>query len=237
MMGLLNKHEIETAYRISRLRYEDFFPEFHLIVREMASFLEAMYLQTARFGRTTISFQDYLTSRRSWMRNFFESSKTLRSKLYPHMNVVVQCESFNTLNYFDRVLNLPLGTLSKSSKIKRPTSRFGLLGETLLIYLDKFNHNHGTDFSRNEVVYALESRSLFENDEKNYTLYDQQVRREIESMAVEFAQKTNFTDYVTAFGETKDVGGKLTEKIEFGKINEQISQQVIQVLSSLRCGK
>jgi hypothetical protein len=203
LIGLFSKSGKHVAERLCNCEDRSYSAELHVVVREVAGFLEAMYLQSSRFGRIKMRFPDYLATRRDWTVSLFQSLTELHAILGDRLKIALQDEAFNTLTHFESVLGLDRGRLTEISKTQRPSSRFGFRGECLLTHLEAFNAEFGTDFHRAKIVRDLETRKLFASDLRSYTLYDQKIWNETTRMALDAAKRTGFHNYTGTFEELR----------------------------------
>lgn len=198
-LGMVTQPQLEVANNLSLRLGSNIDFQLVLVVREISSFLEAMYLQSSRFGKIRMSFYDYIISRRAWVDNLFHGIQRARGSHAFELVAPLLVKGFNTLEYFEEILELGSGALSRLSLGKQSTSRYGIKCETLLAFLEDFNEANSTSFTRSQVIKAFERDELFPGDTKDYSLYDDMSRASTYDHAMTCAKATSFSGYLDAF--------------------------------------
>lgn len=172
---------------------------FVLFVRELTGFMEAMYLQSTRFGHLSLSFEDYLRSRRNWIKGFLEGLKCAETDLGSSVELVYMRGSFDSVAFFESFLGLDGGELKSVASKQRPTSRYGILGESLLANLERAGEEIGVKLNRTRIISLLEQRLLFPNDIHAYTLYSNFLRSTMAEFCLTVARDFGLESYCRLF--------------------------------------
>ncbi|WP_254966823.1 hypothetical protein [Cyanobium sp. CH-040] len=231
LIGLFGTKTWPVTEAISDLAAEHGYQlEIHLILRRMADFLEAMYLQSHRFGRLKMAFRDYIKSRCPWIDSLFQSVKRLACVKDLQLFTVFYHSGFDTNQYFEDVLGLPSGSLTGASSKLRPSSRFGMNGEILLANIDIFNEEYSCQLRRPQVIHALETRQLFSADVFPYTLYDENTWRNITSFSIQSALQAKFFEYAAAFQGSEYNAYRLTS-LGYDELSRDAKNEVIRTFN------
>ncbi len=204
--------------------------EFHYVLREMASFREAMYLQKSRVGRVILGFEEELEKTIQWVDKLFLTLSALRTSRPNQVHVKLLTRGFNSLAYFEPVLGLTEGDLTSRESTIRSTSRFGVKGESLIANLPALNEEFGIVADRDRIWRALSSGSLFADDNRKYTLYDAHLFYKTRDHALDLARKHGLSDYVESFADQQH---REVEKVDIGyhRLNAEDKSEVLDFLS------
>ena len=199
LTGLVNRRQIgKLSSLISRTNFE-VETTFVLLVRELTGFMEAMYLQSARFGHISLRFEDYLGSRRNWIKGFLDGLKCAETDLGSSVELVYMPRSFDSVAFFESLLGLSSGNLKSVASKQRPTSRYGILGESLLANLEQAGEEIGIKLNRSRIISLLEQRLLFPNDIHAYTLYSKDLRFTMADFCFTAAKDSGLESYCKFF--------------------------------------
>lgn len=169
------------------------------VVREFASFLESMYLQQSRFGRTEKTFSEYISLRGKWVLDFVRGLQALREEFGSRLIIEMHHPSFDVLGFFESTMRLVPGQLTALRKMSPPTSKGSLKLQSCLAHLGKVEDRLGFRIDRLALIREANRREIFSDDTDDYTLY---ANGELEQRWEEYRDisvRLGFIEYVSAY--------------------------------------
>jgi len=170
-----------------------------LVVRELSTFLQSMYLQSARFGHTGMAFPDYLRSRRKWVRELFAGLVFLQDRLGPRVVLEFQKPGFDVLAYFARHLGLAPDPLAEIAAEVPSTATRTLKEQIALTHLPHLEAALGLPIDRQRLVALFEGGFAFADDLRGFTLYAPDAQGALADEIAADAVAAGFDGYARAF--------------------------------------
>ena len=204
LMMLLGKNDSWMCRYLKQGLSRHFDLSYIAIIREITSFLEAMFLQSGRFGKLKGSFQEYILSRERWIENLFIGISNLLRDVDSSLSVEYYCQGFDTVTYFEKVLSLGSGSLSGELSKQRPTFRRSAKQETVLFFASDLSREFGVSLDRSKLLSIFERFDLFSDDTWSFTLYNKQRKEALHEKILSMAKKVGFYDYVEKFADLSE---------------------------------
>ena len=177
--------------------------------REMASFLESMYLQGVRTGLTTVSFNQYLNLRvrnwlgiYCWLKNRFDHVAALRHALGERLVLKLVVPQFNALETLAEAAGVPANVLLQhQAKLPRNEKR-SLKTQITMLNLKAIQRRIGRPVDRRLLLQNLQ-RTEFAGDLQDYTVMSKRQFQAVGRRARGWAERSGFHEYVAAFPESQ----------------------------------
>lgn len=199
-----------------------------LVVREMASFLESMYLQSTRTGRTTMTFDHYVTLRtrnwfgaKCWLRERFRHMRALKDCLGDRLYLRFVTPGFNTLNEFERLVELPATLLTRYESGLPKNIKGSLKAQIAVLYLPEIEKRIGLPLDRRRLTRAMRNEFSFADDVVDYTLLSERRYRSIGREARKWAARYGVQEYVDAFPAPGSDRGKPFARLDLRRLTSE----------------
>ena len=207
--GLCGISQVSKYAEFISLLSKYFSIESYIFVREMASFLESMYLQTTRFGNSVLEFNDYLPSRFKWFGNLAAGLNSMADNCSIDINIEYVDGKFEILEYFERLIGLKTGVLGNVSHLVPTTAKMSLKAQVMLFHLPHIELMLGKKIDRRKMVNYLQTVGRFENDVEKFTLYEGASRQLIYKKFILLATDSKLYGYVRSFSDLDDSSNAL----------------------------
>jgi hypothetical protein len=171
-----------------------------LVVREMKSFVESMYLQTTRFGRSTAAIENYSSMRLKWIENFFMGIEKLRREIREELQIPMVIGGFDSVAEIEKAAAVNPDTLGKYRSRVSNTAKYSLKTQTVLLHLNKIEKQTGKQLNRQKILAGIKTGPVFEGDVHAYTIISREWAGRIRQTALKAAMDYDFREYTTSFG-------------------------------------
>ena len=172
-----------------------------MVIREMTSFLESMYLQSARFGNMELDFPAYLMSRQSWWVSLLSGLSILSVRFGSAFEIRLAEPGYDVLAHFAQRLSLPFDQVKAVAAGVPSTTKLSWKAQIVLAYLDRFEARLGYPIPRAAVLRALGNGLTFDDDLNRYTILRPKVRLANRRRFARLARDGGLTGYATLFGD------------------------------------
>lgn len=169
-----------------------------IILRELSGFLESMYLQSARFGNFRYSFSQYLVSRQRWAVAFYDGLYFMNKHMGSRLTIEVPGSHFDVIPYFAHRLRLSPAILYSAASNIPSTAKPTLKKQIALTYADHLEADIGFPVSRTRLLQLFRSGFRFEDDTKQFTLYDNSARLALNELLRAVAQSAGYKRHADA---------------------------------------
>jgi hypothetical protein len=170
-----------------------------LAVREMASFLESMYLQSSRTGVYQDTFPAYVASRQKWIGNFIGKLKRWRDCLGDAFEITFVGPGFNSVAMIERLAGFGDNALVSYLAHAPGNPRRSLKQQVAFLHLGAVSELIGHEIMRRRLIRAFDAGLAFDTDDSRYTLLDGLLTEQIRAAAAGACERYGFPEYQAFF--------------------------------------
>lgn len=170
-----------------------------LVLREMTSFLESMYLQSARYGHVTQGFEAYLAPRERWWADILGGIAVLRDRFGPAFDLRLAEPGYDVLTDFADRLALPPSRLLDYAAMVPPTNKLTWKAQIVLAHLAEVEQRVGFPIRRLSLVQAFQAGMAFRDDLVRYTLFAPGTRATLAARLAAMAVDGGLPEYARVF--------------------------------------
>ena len=179
-----------------------------LVLREMTSFLESMYLQSARYGHVTQDFDAYLAPRERWWADLLAGLTLMRDRMGEAFEIRLAEPGYDVLTDFAERLSLPIDRLLHFASRVAATNKLSWKAQIVLANLEKVEDLVGFPIDRLALVKAFQRGLAFRDDLASYTLYPVGTREDLAARLSQAAVDAGLTAYAQVFGPVRANGNQ-----------------------------
>jgi hypothetical protein len=175
-----------------------------IALRRIDTFLESMYLHSAKADAIAVSFREYIDARRPWSTNLLRGLAAIRR--LPAVTELI-CIKYTSGRAFEGEIMqalMPGEANFHPPKVKRQNERLGLKAHTLLFNLGWFSQVHGLAVDRHALILDFEhGHFAFDDEVYAYSLMPLEDAERLHARTLEAAIETGEKSYAEFFASDK----------------------------------